>query len=56
MSTQEAFGDMIRLIACGLLDLNKIKVHTYPLAKVNEAVAVAGDLRGFDWVMLQPNK
>lgn len=57
MSPQESYGDIMKYVAGGLIDLNKIRVHPYPLDKVNEAVAKAGsELRGFDWVMLEPNK
>ena len=56
MFSQDAFGDLIRLVASGVVDLNKIKVHCFPLDQVNAAISKASTLKGLDWVIVEPNK
>ncbi|UJR07391.1 hypothetical protein I4U23_011677 [Adineta vaga] len=56
MFSQEMFGNLIRLVTSGVVDLNKIKVHTFPLDQVNEAISKASTLKGLDWVIVEPNK
>jgi len=34
----DAIGDLIRLVASGVVDLNKVSIHGVSLAKINEAV------------------
>ena len=56
MFSQDVVGDLIRLVASGVVDLNKIKVHPFPLDQVNAAISKASNLKGLDWVILEPNK
>ena len=56
MFSQDAFGDLVRLVASGVVDFNKIKVHPFPLEQANAAISKASTLKGFDWVILEPNK
>ena len=56
MFSQDAFGDLIRLVASGVVDFNKINVHPFPLHQVNLAISKASTLKGLDWVILEPNK
>ncbi len=56
MFNQDDFGGLIRLVTSGVVDLNKIKVHPFPLDQVNAAVSKASTLKGLDWVVLEPNK
>jgi threonine dehydrogenase-like Zn-dependent dehydrogenase len=56
MFSQDDFGDLIRLVASGVVDFNKIKVHSFPLDQVNAAISKASTLKGLDWVILEPNK
>jgi alcohol dehydrogenase len=56
MCSLDAFGGLIRLVASGVVDLNKIKVHPFPLDQVNAAISKASTLKGLDWVIVEPNK
>lgn len=56
MFSQDDFGDLIRLVASGVVDFNKINVHSFPLDQVNAAISKASTVKGLDWVILEPNK
>jgi threonine dehydrogenase-like Zn-dependent dehydrogenase len=56
MFSQDAFGDLIRLVASGVVDFHKIKVQSFPLDQVNAAISKACTLKGLDWIILEPNK
>jgi threonine dehydrogenase-like Zn-dependent dehydrogenase len=42
------------MIAAGTLDLSRIQPHIFPLDQVNEAIAEASRLKGFDFCMVDP--
>ena len=48
MYTQDEVGDLVWLVASGVVDLNKMKVHTFPLGKINEAVVMASTPKGLE--------
>ncbi len=54
MYSMDAFGELIRLVASGVLDLNKFKVLSFSLDHVNEAVAQAAKTKS--WVMIDMHK
>ena len=56
MFHQDDFGGLIRLVTSGVVDLNKIRVHPFPLDQVNSAVSKASTVKGLNWVILEPNK
>jgi len=56
MSDRDSYGDLMRLAASGVLDINKIKVHTFPLDQINDAISKASTAKGLNWVVLEPSK
>lgn len=56
LDSLDSFGDIVRMIASGVLDIGKLRVHAFPLAQINEAVAEAAKYKGLDWAVVEPNK
>lgn len=54
MYPDSAPADILKMIQAGLLDLNAFAPQTYPLLRVNEAIAQAPQSRGLAYVILQP--
>lgn len=54
---REAAGELLNMIASGVLDLAPIRSHCFPLDRVNEAIEAARTWHnGLDQTVLQPSK
>jgi threonine dehydrogenase-like Zn-dependent dehydrogenase len=54
MYPDRAPADIAAMIETGVLNLGAFQPQTYPLERVNDAIAAAGAARGLDYIILQP--
>lgn len=54
MYPRQAPGDLLTMIATGVLDVSPIHVTSFPLERVNEALEQAAASKGLKYCMLVP--
>lgn len=54
MYPRQAPGDLLTIIATGVLDVSPIHVTSFPLERVNEALEQAAASKGLRYCMLVP--
>lgn len=54
MYARTAPAELAGLVAAGLLDLGKIRIKSFPLAKLPDAVTAAADMQGLDLTAVVP--
>ena len=54
MADRSAPGTLIRLVECGLLDLGRVSVETFPLARIDAGVQRARQRTALQFAVLEP--
>ena len=54
MADRSAPGILIRLVEAGLLDLGRLDVEAFPLARINECVRRAAQRSALQFAVLEP--